>query len=397
MAISICDKCGTAFSSATGEPGTCPLCRTQGHAGMSDGAKPPPTPTNAGKGGKGGKGGKAGKDGKWYESFSEPAVSPFPVEVEKAGKGRGSKPAKENAKLKSPSNKTPADESRPAPKIRKRKDTEGALSLPAPRKFGGKTNVQQMPPKRRSRPSSGWYFMVGFGLGTVMLMAYGATLLIIGGAGKGRRMSPVATPDSEVAVAAHDPGAPGDPPPGHEDPAPAIARPETPPRANPEPPVKPTPAPKPTPAVKPAPEQPKVRPTLAPRPKARPTPAPRPKVRPTPVPAPRPKTRPTPAPAPKLKAKPATGPAAERAAASREFFRQGLQQLMQGNASGAVVQFNRALEKNPRYAQAYRGMGLAYQKLGRKTMARAAFRRYLILSPKARDAEAIRKRIEMLQ
>ena len=81
----------------------------------------------------------------------------------------------------------------------------------------------------------------------------------------------------------------------------------------------------------------------------------------------------------------------------QEFFRQGLRKLMQGDASAAVVLFNKSLEKNPRFAQAYRGMGLAYEKLGRKTMARAAFRRYLILSPRARDAEAIRKRIEMLR
>ncbi len=37
------------------------------------------------------------------------------------------------------------------------------------------------------------------------------------------------------------------------------------------------------------------------------------------------------------------------------------------------------------------------QRASNKTMARAAFRRYLILNPKARDAEAIRKRIDSLR
>ena len=186
MAISICDKCGTAFSSATGKPGICPLCRTQGHAGSEDEFTPPSMPGDEPE---------DGKDDQWYESFSEPAVSPFPVDSE-AQKGAKARAAKDKSRTAGPRKKKPSTESRPAPSIRKRKDTEGELSLPAPRSFGGETNVQNKPPPRRSRPSSGWYFMVGFGLGTVMLMAYGATLLIIGGAGKGRRMSPVYAPDN---------------------------------------------------------------------------------------------------------------------------------------------------------------------------------------------------------
>ncbi len=241
--------------------------------------------------------------------------------------------------------------------------------------------------------------MVGFGLGTVMLMAYGATLLIIGGTGKGRRMTPVSSPDTQVA-SVHDPG-----PEFPEKTGPAASDPA---KSTPAPPpekVHPTPAPAPVPR--------KVRPSPAPAPKPkkvrpRPTPAPAPrKTRPTPAPSPRPKkVRPTPAPAPVPKkvrpaptprSKPRPAPAADRHKEAQKLFRQGLQQLMRGNASAAIVQFNRSLEKNPRFAQAYRGMGLAYQKLGRKTMARAAFRRYLLLNPKARDAAAIRKRIEMLR
>ena len=396
MAISICDSCGTPFSTADGEPGTCPLCRAQKGGKGKDKASstPPPTPADSESGPQD----RGKKDRRWYESFSEPAVSPFPVEKDRGvgkdggGKQTQEKPAKVNPKDRRSAKNSPAGISKVAPGVRSRKDTPGKLTLPAPRKFGDdRTMTKQKTAPRQARPGSGWYFMVGFGLGTVMLMAYGATLLIIGGTGKGRSMSPVSSgPESGLAVATHDPVP--QPPPGHGqqpagsgEPAPGLA-------LTPEP--APDPQPAPSPKVNPDP-------VPAPRPRARPTPTPRPapKARPTPTPRPTPKARPTPTPRPTPKARPAPpSPAGKsKSAAAQELFRQGLRQLMQGNASAAVVQFNKSLEKNPRFAQAYRGMGLAYEKLGRKTMARAALRRYLILSPKARDAEAIRKRIEMLR
>lgn len=77
-------------------------------------------------------------------------------------------------------------------------------------------------------------------------------------------------------------------------------------------------------------------------------------------------------------------------------YRDGLKLLVQGKLDDAVRRLNEALRYNPRLSLAYRALGLAYQKLGRRALAREAFGRYLELRPGAPDAAAIRARIEGL-
>lgn len=83
-------------------------------------------------------------------------------------------------------------------------------------------------------------------------------------------------------------------------------------------------------------------------------------------------------------------------AVAASSYRSGLQQLMRGDNAGALSTFRGAAAANPSYAPTYRGLGLAYEKLGDKGHARAAFKRYLALSPNATDADQIRERMEHL-
>jgi hypothetical protein len=90
-------------------------------------------------------------------------------------------------------------------------------------------------------------------------------------------------------------------------------------------------------------------------------------------------------------------PTAAARAEAQASYQDGLRRLLVGQSEEAVRLFNQALTKQPRFSLAYRGLGLAYQKLGRKAMARAAFERYLLLQPGADDADAIRARIAELK
>ena len=344
-------------------------------------------------------------DGDWYEPLSEPEAAQFPRSEEQLeqrpkgpsgptqerGQARGltggaqeiADTTKDDPTAGAASNSERSPEARPP---------RGTASGAAPE--SGTTRKNRRPsmitsgitaPARR-RPTSGWYFMMGFGLGTVMLMAYGATLLVIGGAEGRPRASGLQHLEPAFATADDpDAGPPAAPP----DPVPVVEH-QPPPPVTRAPPPPPAPRPRvvrrpPAPRSKLVRRPPAPRPRVAQRPPApRPRPAPRP-----PVARPKPATRPPPA-APKP-------PISTADAAARKAYTWGLQQLMRGNASGSVVTFNAALRHNSRYAPAYRGMGLAYEKLGRKAMARAAFGRYLILSPRAPDAESIRKRIEKLR
>ncbi len=82
---------------------------------------------------------------------------------------------------------------------------------------------------------------------------------------------------------------------------------------------------------------------------------------------------------------------------ARDLYRQGILLMMRGNSKGAVSAFKAALKKNKKFSLAYRGLGLAYQRLNKRAMARASFQRYLILNSQAPDAEAIQKRIKSLR
>ena len=56
----------------------------------------------------------------------------------------------------------------------------------------------------------------------------------------------------------------------------------------------------------------------------------------------------------------------------------------------AIVRYERAVELDPDLAEAYKGMGLLYSKQGNQEKAKAAFRRYLELRPKAKDRQQIK-------
>jgi tetratricopeptide (TPR) repeat protein len=79
-----------------------------------------------------------------------------------------------------------------------------------------------------------------------------------------------------------------------------------------------------------------------------------------------------------------------------EAYKTGLQQYARGDTSGALSTFRTSLAINPNFAPTWRGLGLVYEKLGNKTQARSAFRRYLQLAPTAADADQVRDRLERL-
>ncbi len=77
-------------------------------------------------------------------------------------------------------------------------------------------------------------------------------------------------------------------------------------------------------------------------------------------------------------------------------YRTGLQQFARGDSSAAMSTFRSVLASDPFFAPAHRGLGMVYEKLGKKGQARNSFRRYLQLSPTAGDAEQIRDRMGRL-
>ena len=83
-------------------------------------------------------------------------------------------------------------------------------------------------------------------------------------------------------------------------------------------------------------------------------------------------------------------------ARAEKTYDEGLEHLVARRYSRAKSLFNRALGTDHSFAPAYKGLGLAYEKLGNKDMAQAAFSRYLSLSPNAPDADLVRQRIKNL-
>jgi hypothetical protein len=199
-------------------------------------------------------------------------------------------------------------------------------------------------------------------------------------------------------------------------PEPAKPEPAKPEPAKPEP-AKPEPAkPEPTKTVtKPEPAKPATRPEPA-RVAARPEPA-KPTARPTAKPEPaklepaKPKLEPREpksfaALSPRKPDKPKTDSAAlmpvdPYAADAKKIdpntaYKTGLQQFARGDSSGALATFKASLAANPGYAPTWRGIGLVYEKIGRKAQARTAFQKYLELAPTAGDADQIRERMGRL-
>lgn len=102
-----------------------------------------------------------------------------------------------------------------------------------------------------------------------------------------------------------------------------------------------------------------------------------------------------PAPVARKEPRPSRPAASPRVNAERAHDR-GLEHLAARRYRQAKGQFNRAVSADQKYAPAWRDLGLAYEKLGNKDMAQAAFSRYLSLSPKAPDADLVRQRMNNL-
>jgi len=102
-------------------------------------------------------------------------------------------------------------------------------------------------------------------------------------------------------------------------------------------------------------------------------------------------------PSPSRDSRPREARRGKRARAEAErLYKEGLKMYIAGNASGARTKFRRSLDADSRYAPAFRGLGLAYERLGRKDKAVQWLRRYLRANPRAKDAAAIEARIRKL-
>jgi serine/threonine protein kinase len=180
----------------------------------------------------------------------------------------------------------------------------------------------------------------------------------------------------------------------------------------PEPKVEPKPEPKPEPKIEPAPE-PKIDPkTTKPDKIAKVEPKPDPKIDPKAAKTTKPdkiakvepkldpkttKVTKTTKPDKIAKIEPkATKTTKPDKADVETSYRNGIQQFARGDTNGALTSLRTSLAGNPNYPPTWRGLGLVFEKMGEKDQARAAFRRYLQLSPNAGDAEQIRSRLERL-
>lgn len=153
--------------------------------------------------------------------------------------------------------------------------------------------------------------------------------------------------------------------------------------------------PVPEPVVDPEPEpEPDPEPVDDPEPDPEPEPEPDKHPRKAPEPKKRPPKKDPPKKDPPKRVDPPK-PTIDRAAA-RERYRAGMRAYSRGNLSSAERSFRAALKAHPGMASAYRGLGFVYSRRGARRAAVRAFKRYLRMAPRARDAETIRKRIEGL-
>lgn len=81
---------------------------------------------------------------------------------------------------------------------------------------------------------------------------------------------------------------------------------------------------------------------------------------------------------------------------ARALYKDGLGRYVAGDTGGAIDRFRAALARDPRYAPAHRGLGMAYERKGDRTSAARSFRKYLALAPTASDADQIRARLAKL-
>jgi serine/threonine-protein kinase len=86
----------------------------------------------------------------------------------------------------------------------------------------------------------------------------------------------------------------------------------------------------------------------------------------------------------------------QRRADAEAHYRDGVRDYVGGDLAAARRAFRRAIDADSRYAPAYRGIGLVYERQQDAAHALRAYRRYLRLAPDADDAEAIQARIVQL-
>src|SRR6185295_19247861 len=79
-----------------------------------------------------------------------------------------------------------------------------------------------------------------------------------------------------------------------------------------------------------------------------------------------------------------------------ELFKEGVQAFMRGDPRAAIALCKRATQASPGFGPAWRLMGVVHERLGEKSGARAAFEKYLQVSPGAGDADDIRHRLGAL-
>ncbi len=83
-------------------------------------------------------------------------------------------------------------------------------------------------------------------------------------------------------------------------------------------------------------------------------------------------------------------------ASARSLYKDGLGKFVAGDTRGAISRFQDAVKRDPRYAPAHRGLGMAYERTGDRSRAARSFRTYLALAPDAADAAQIRARLGKL-
>lgn len=82
--------------------------------------------------------------------------------------------------------------------------------------------------------------------------------------------------------------------------------------------------------------------------------------------------------------------------AARALASEGTRALMTGMVPRAIDRFRDATLAAPSYPDAWRGLGLAYERLGRPADARRAYARYLLVAGSAPDAAEVRRRLAEL-
>jgi Flp pilus assembly protein TadD len=94
----------------------------------------------------------------------------------------------------------------------------------------------------------------------------------------------------------------------------------------------------------------------------------------------------------------APAPAAKPDVPSAEELNRGAnQELLQGHLARAAELFERASQRDPHNVAAFRGLGLANERLGRSTEAVRAYQRAIALEPGGAQTPLLRERLQRLQ